>query len=97
MNTSFRTGGMLAASVFLLLSTSAYSEAGKLDDVLARGHLVLGTGSTNASGAAFTWRINCASTSTRLLTAATRLLRASARRELIWLRSEAEPTPDSVR
>ncbi|MCM5553880.1 transporter substrate-binding domain-containing protein [Pleomorphomonas sp. NRKKF1] len=48
MNTTIRTGGMLAASVFLLLSTSAYSEASKLDDVLARGHLVLGTGSTNA-------------------------------------------------
>lgn len=47
MTISFRTGAMsLAAAV--LFSAPAFAEGSKLDEVLARGHLVLGTGSTNA-------------------------------------------------
>lgn len=36
------------AAVSLLSAASAQAEGSKLDEVLARGHLVLGTGSTNA-------------------------------------------------
>ncbi len=47
MTISFRAGLMsLVAATFL--STPVLAEGSKLDEVLARGHLVLGTGSTNA-------------------------------------------------
>ncbi len=49
MTISFRAGAvMLAAATFLISMPAAAQQASKLDEVLARGHLVLGTGSTNA-------------------------------------------------
>ena len=46
MTTSVRAGLLSLAAAALL--SAAPAQAGKLEDVLARGHLVLGTGSTNA-------------------------------------------------
>lgn len=49
MTISFRAGVLsLAVVSAALFSTPVLAEGSKLDEVLARGHLVLGTGSTNA-------------------------------------------------
>jgi polar amino acid transport system substrate-binding protein len=47
MTISFRISAAALAAV-CLLSTPVFAQTSKLDEVLARGHLVLGTGSTNA-------------------------------------------------
>ncbi|MCQ2003720.1 transporter substrate-binding domain-containing protein [Rhizobium sp. NRK18] len=49
MNTFTRISSITLASTMLLtaMSTLAFSADSKLDEVLARGHLVMGTGSTN--------------------------------------------------
>lgn len=48
MTNIFRAGAMTLTAAALLSSTPALAQTSKLDEVLARGHLVLGTGSTNA-------------------------------------------------
>jgi polar amino acid transport system substrate-binding protein len=50
MINSLRAGALSLATAFLLsaMPAAAQQATSKLDEVLARGHLVLGTGSTNA-------------------------------------------------
>ena len=46
MTISFRTGIMSLVAATFLSTTPVLADGSKLDEVLARGHLVLGTGST---------------------------------------------------
>lgn len=48
MTISFRAGALTLAVSAALFSTPVLADGSKLDEVIARGHLVLGTGSTNA-------------------------------------------------
>jgi len=48
MITSFRAGALSLAAAALVFSSPALADGSKLDEVIARGHLILGTGSTNA-------------------------------------------------
>lgn len=48
MTNFFRAGMMSLVAATFLSSTPVLADGSKLDDVLARGHLVMGTGSTNA-------------------------------------------------
>ncbi len=47
MTVSFRTS-LIALAAATLLSTPAFADGSKLDEVLVRGKLIVGTGSTNA-------------------------------------------------
>ena len=48
MSLSFRAGALSLAVSAALFATPVLADGSKLDEVIARGHLILGTGSTNA-------------------------------------------------